>query len=422
MRRSFRWDKKYLYWGVTAFCVIAACILFYMALNYIYLFGTAARSLVKILSPFIWGLAITYLLIPLMRSLQSKVFEPMLTKIMGKKAKKIQKTARAFSVLVSEIVLVTIMVALVYLILPQLYSSVETIVMNSNTYINTTTSWVSRIFMDYPDIEAYVMTLLDKANTGLIDWVRTTILPELGSLVTNITAGVSYVVNAIYNIIIGMIVSVYIMGNFETFKGGVKRMMYCIFSIEAAEKIRAGIDFTNRTFMGFIKGKLLDSAIIGIICYIFCAIAKMPYALLVSVIIGFTNIIPFFGPFIGAVPSALLILLISPFKCLIFVIFVLVLQQIDGNIIGPKILGSTVGINGFWVMFAIIVGAGLFGFWGMLLGVPVFVVIYTLIDKLIERRLKRSDLPQDTASYVNIEHIDPATREIKLWGKEWTHR
>lgn len=422
MRRKFRWDKQYLYWGVTAFCVIAACILFYMALNYIYLFGVAARSLVKILSPFIWGLAITYLLIPLMRSLQINVFEPLLRKIFGKKAKNINRTARGLSVLVSEIVLVAVMVALVYLILPQLYSSIETIVMNSNTYINTITSWVSRIFMDYPDIEAYVMDVLDKANAGLIDWVRTTILPELGSLVTNITAGVSYVVNAIYNIIIGIIVSVYIMGNFETFKGGVKRIMYCIFAIEAAEKIRAGIDFTNRTFMGFIKGKLLDSAIIGIICYIFCAIANMPYALLVSVIIGVTNIIPFFGPFIGAVPSALLILLSSPIKCLVFVIFVLVLQQVDGNIIGPKILGSSVGINGFWVMFAIIVGAGLFGFWGMLLGVPVFVVIYTLFDKLIERKLKRSDLPQDTASYINIEHIDPATREIKLWGKEWTHR
>ena len=422
MRRPFRWDKKYLYWGVTAFCVIAASILFYMALNYFYLLGKAAKSLTKILSPFIWGLAITYLMVPLMRSLQSNVFEPMLRKILGKKAKNIHRTARGLSVLVSEIVLVALIVALVYLILPQLYSSIETIVMNSNTYINTITEWVSRIFMDYPDIEAYVMDVLDKANTGLIDWVRTTILPELGSLVTNITAGVSYVVNAIYNIIIGIIVSVYIMGNFETFKGGVKRMMYCIFSIESAEKIRAGIDFTNRTFMGFIKGKLLDSAIIGIICYIFCAIANMPYALLVSVIIGVTNIIPFFGPFIGAVPSSLLILLSSPIKCLIFVIFVLVLQQVDGNIIGPKILGSTVGIDGFWVMFSIIVGAGLFGFWGMLLGVPVFVVIYTLFDKLIERKLKRSDLPQDTASYVNIEHIDPATREIKLWGKEWTHR
>ena len=163
--------------------------------------------------------------------------------------------------------------------------------------------------------------------------------------------------------------------------------------------------------MGFVNGKLLDSAIIGLICYIVCAILNMPYALLVSVIIGLTNIIPFFGPLIGAVPSALIILMVNPFKCLIFIVFIIILQQVDGNFIGPKILGSSIGINGFWVMFSIILGAGLFGFWGMLLGVPIFVVIYTAINKLIDRKLRRSDLPWETASYVDLDHIDPVTRQ-----------
>ena len=162
--------------------------------------------------------------------------------------------------------------------------------------------------------------------------------------------------------------------------------------------------------MGFINGKLLDSAIIGLICYIVCAILKMPYALLVSVIIGVTNIIPFFGPLIGAIPSAFIILLVDPLKCLIFVIFIVILQQIDGNIIGPKILGSSIGINGFWVMFSIILGAGLFGFWGMLLGVPVFVVIYTGITDLVEKKLKKRDLPVDSHNYADLDHIDPITR------------
>jgi predicted PurR-regulated permease PerM len=176
-----------------------------------------------------------------------------------------------------------------------------------------------------------------------------------------------------------------------------------------SKKLLDYLDFVDRTFMGFITGKLLDSAIVGLICYIFCAIVGMPYALLVSVIVGVTNIIPFFGPFIGAVPSAFIILMVSPIKCLVFVIFVIVLQQVDGNIIGPKILGSTVGINGFWVMFSIILGAGLFGFWGMLLGVPVFVVIYAAINGHVERKLKRSDLPWETAEYEDIDYIDPIT-------------
>ena len=182
--------------------------------------------------------------------------------------------------------------------------------------------------------------------------------------------------------------------------------------MEAADKLVDGIRFTDRTFIGFITGKLLDSAIIGILCYIFCAIVDMPYALLVSVIIGLTNIIPFFGPFIGAVPSALIILLIDPWKCLIFVVFIIILQQVDGNFIGPKILGNSIGISGFWVMFSIIVGAGLFGFWGMLLGVPVFVVIYTLVDKAMSRKLQRSDLPSETEDYMDIDRIDPITRKV----------
>ena len=182
--------------------------------------------------------------------------------------------------------------------------------------------------------------------------------------------------------------------------------------METADKLRQGLNFVDKTFMGFLSGKILDSLIIGIICYIVCSILKMPYTLLVSVIIGVTNIIPFFGPLIGAIPSALIILMVDPSKCLIFVIFIIILQQIDGNIIGPRILGSSTGINGFWVMFAIILGSGLFGFWGMLLGVPVFVVIYTVIQNLIIKKLKKSDLPWKIADYKEMDYIDPATLQV----------
>ena len=415
MRRRFKWDKKYLHWGVTAFCVIAASILFFMALTYIPAIGEAIGAFFRILSPFIWGLVLTYLLAPLMKSLERNVFRPLMGRILRKnKQHSGDKMARALSVFVSEIVLLAVITLLVYLIIPQLYSSIETIVSNSNTYINVASNWIEKQLADYPQIESYVSNAIEKFNEGLMDWLRTSVLPGLGSFVSNVAGGVYIFIRGLYNLIVGIIVSVYILGKLERFKAGFKRLMYCIFTVEAADKIFEGIRFTDRTFMGFISGKLLDSAIIGHICYIFCAITNMPYALLVSVIIGVTNIIPFFGPFIGAVPAGIIILLTNPVKCLIFVIFIIILQQIDGNLIGPKILGNSTGISGFWVMFSIILGAGLFRFWGMLLGVPVFVVIHSLVNGLVRRKLERSDLPLETEDYLNVDRIDPITREVVM--------
>ena len=410
MRRIFNWDKKYLYWGVTAFCVIACSILFYMALAYLPVIGTALKSLARILSPFIWGLIITYLLAPLYKGLYQGFFLPLTEKLSGKKKKGSPKLAKALSVLLSIIVFLAMITALVYLIIPQLYSSVETIVNNSPGYIDKLSEWSKNTLANYPELRDFVIEKFEEINTNLFTWIRDTILPGLGSFVSNITAGVYYFLRAVYNIVIGIIVSAYLLSNMESASARAKRLCYCVFGVEWAEKIRSAIRFTDRTFMGFINGKLLDSAIIGLICYVVCAILKMPYALLVSVIIGVTNIIPFFGPLIGAIPSAFIILLVDPLKCLIFVIFIIILQQIDGNIIGPKILGSSIGINGFWVMFSIILGAGLFSFWGMLLGVPVFVVIYTGITMLVERKLKRRSLPLDPEDYADLDHIDPVTR------------
>ena len=411
MRRMFNWDKKYLYWGMTAFCVIACSILFYMALAYLPVIGTALKTLARILSPFIWGLVITYLLSPLYSGLYLGFFLPLTEKLSGKKKKASPRLAKALSVLLSLLVFLAVITALVYLIIPQLYSSVETIVNNSPIYMEKISDWAKNMLASYPEVRDFVIEKFEEINTNLFSWVRDTILPGLGSVVSNLTAGVYYFIRAVYNIVIGIIVSAYLLSNMESASARAKRLCYCIFGVEWAEKIRAAIRFTDKTFMGFINGKLLDSAIIGLICYVVCAILKMPYTLLVSVIIGVTNIIPFFGPLIGAIPSAFIILLVDPLKALIFVIFIIILQQVDGNIIGPKILGGTIGINGFWVMFSIILGAGLFSFWGMLLGVPVFVVIYTGITMLVERRLKRNSLPVDPEDYADLDRIDPVTRE-----------
>ena len=409
MRRRFRWDKKYLYWGITAFLVVAAAVLFYMLLQHLPDLQKGWNKIMTILAPFVWGLILAYLLLPLTRQLERLFSNRGMKKALVK-----GKFARAMAIIISEIVLLVLLTAFVLLILPQLYSSVETIVVNSPEYYSRMSEWVELKLEDHPEVEQYVAQALESLSNQLIDLVKNRLLPSMGNVITSVTTGVYAAFRGIYNLIIGIIVSIYILSNREMAKAGFRKVLYSIFSVETCEKIRSGILFTDRTFMGFLSGKLLDSAIIGLVCYIVCVILKMPYALLVSVMIGITNIIPFFGPLIGLIPSAFIILLVDPFKCLIFVIFIVVLQQIDGNILGPKILGSSVGINGFWVMFAIILGGGLFGFPGMILGVPVFVVIYSAMTTLIDKKLKREDLPQDYETYSPLDSIDPATREVHL--------
>jgi predicted PurR-regulated permease PerM len=413
MKRHFKWDRTYINWGMTAFCVVALSLLFYFAVRNISVFGDFFRKLVTILAPFIWGLVICYLLSPLMRFLEERVFLP-LGKRLYRKNKKggAGKFARVMSILFSEIVLLLLIAALVYLIIPQILSSVQMLVQNSGTYADNVSKWLDGLLKNYPELDSYVGGLFGNINANVGNWLETKLLPQLGSLITSVSSGVYGFARSIYNLIIGIIVSVYLLADKEGFLAAVKRLSYAVFSVETADKLRQGLNFVDKTFMGFLSGKILDSLIIGIICYIVCSILKMPYTLLVSVIIGVTNIIPFFGPLIGAIPSALIILMVDPSKCLIFVIFIIILQQIDGNIIGPRILGSSTGINGFWVMFAIILGSGLFGFWGMLLGVPVFVVIYTVIQNLIIKKLKKSDLPWKIADYKEMDYIDPATLQV----------
>ena len=413
MKRHFKWDRTYVNWGITAFCVIAASLLFFFAVKNVSVIGATIGKLITILAPFIWGLVICYLLSPLMGVLENHIFLPLGKRLYRKKKKDgAAKFARVMSVLFCEIILILILVALVYLIIPQVLSSVQMLIQNSGVYANNVSAWLDGLLKDYPELDSYAGELLGNFNTNVGSWLENKLLPQLGSLITSVSSGVYGFARSIYNLIIGIVVSVYVLSDKEGHLAALKRLSYAIFSVETADRIRQGLNFVDKTFMGFLSGKILDSLIIGIICYIVCSLLQMPYTLLVSVMIGVTNIIPFFGPLIGAVPSALIILMVDPTKCLIFVIFVIILQQIDGNIIGPRILGSSTGITGFWVIFAIILGSGLFGFWGMLLGVPVFVVIYTVITNLIVKKLKRSGLPWEIADYKKIEYIDPATLQV----------
>ena len=408
--KRFNWDKKYLHGGVTAFLVIAAAILFYLIVNHLSWLGGALHRLGTILSPFVWGLVIAYLLFPLMRIYQRGIFTP-LWKLLLKKSRKadrlVPKLSRGFSIFLAVLSLLIIITGLIWMVAPQMYNSIETIVVNSGDYVNEADAWIGRFFMNYPEVEATISGLFGDLSNGIVTWATNNLLPEFRGLLTNVTTGVYSFARGIYNVIIGLIVSVYVLYSRETFSAHCKKIIYAVFSKETAKKILNAVHFTNDVFQGYISGKILDSIIIGILCYIGCALLRIEYAVLVSFIVGVTNVIPFFGPFFGAIPSAFIILTASPIHALIFVIFILLLQQFDGNILGPKILGNHVGINGFWVLFAIIVGAGIFGFGGMLLGVPIFVVIYTFVKNLVDRKLSRSGLPTDSEAYKTLDHFDP---------------
>lgn len=405
--------SQYIGWGITAFAVIAAGVLFYFSIDYMGDLVKAIRSLMGILSPFIWGLVISYLLVPSMMMYERKLFRPLVASIKKRRPKVTlsKKLPRVLALILAEIVMLLLIAALIYLIVPQVYDSISAIITNSPAYFESASKAIDNLLHDFPEIEMYATKVFGNITETLTKWATNTLLPSMENIVTNITTGVFSVVKAVYNIAIGMIVSIYILYNKEPFIAHYRKALYCIFKPEKARKISSALRFADRTFMGFIVGKLLDSAIIGMICYVGCVVMRMPYDLLISVIIGVTNIIPFFGPFIGAIPSALLVLLVDPKMCLWFVIFIIVLQQIDGNIIGPKILGTSIGINGFWVLFSIVFFGGLFGFWGMLLGVPTFVIIYTAVERAVNRKLESRQLPTDASVYANLDYIDPVTHK-----------
>ena len=280
------------------------------------------------------------------------------------------------------------------MIVPQLITSVTTLYYTAQANITKFMNWANHL--EFIEKNEQITELLNSAyaalNTNLDTWntwLKNTLLPSMQNILSGAAIGVLNVVTVAKNLIIGIIVAVYMLASRKRFVQQGKLVLHSIVRPRWAQLITEEVKYADRMFGGFINGKIMDSAIIGVLCYIGCLIFKFPSALLVSVIIGVTNVIPFFGPFIGAIPATLLILIQSPIKALWFVLFVLVLQQLDGNIIGPKILGNTTGLSSFWVLFAILLFGGLWGFVGMIVGEPLFAVIYDVIKKLVIHGLQR---------------------------------
>lgn len=255
-------------------------------------------------------------------------------------------------------------------------------------------------------VGAIVENILNHASENIQNWIQTDLLRQMNVLMTNITTGAINVLSEVFNFLVGCIVSVYMLFGKETFAAQIKKMLYAGMQVERANMVLHITRKSNEIFGGFIIGKIIDSAIIGVLCFIGITILDMPYILLVSVIVGVTNVIPFFGPYIGAIPSTILIALADPLKGLYFLIFIIALQQLDGNVIGPKILGNSTGLSAFWVVFSILLGGGLFGFIGMIIGVPTFAVIYYIVKMVVEEKLKKKKLPPDTEHYGDVAYLE----------------
>ena len=376
--------KLYLYGMLAGFGAIALSIIFFFLIYRFDGFGSAISTLTGILMPFIYGAVIAYLLKPVCNSIEGFLRRFIPGKMNG--------LINALSVALTILFGVLLVYALVMMIVPQLVTSVTTLYYTAQANIAKFVNWANHV--EFFESNEKLMELLNSAyaaiNTNLDTWVKTKILPSVQNIVSGAAIGVLSVVTVAKNLVIGIIVAVYMLASRKRFVQQGKLVLHSIVRPRWAQLITEEVKYADKMFGGFLNGKIMDSAIIGVLCYIGCLIFKFPSALLVSVIIGVTNVIPFFGPFIGAVPATLLILIQNPIKALWFVLFVLVLQQLDGNIIGPKILGNTTGLSSFWVLFSILLFGGLWGFVGMIVGVPLFAVIYDIIKKLVIHGLQRN--------------------------------
>lgn len=403
---KFKFDKKYLHWGITAFIVIAASILFYYILFHSASLSARLHSIVDVAMPIIDGFILAYLLTPILNKIEGKIIKPLYIKAKLPMTPKTKRRIRGFSILVTVILVFVILYEFLNLVIPEVIRSIQSIIFQFPVYINNLTKWALGLIKDNPGLEGTVNDLIEQYSPKLLTYVNTNLLPYLNNMLKTVSLSVIGVFKALWNFIIGFIISIYLLGSKEKFAGQAKKIVYALFDRKSGNELIRNFRFVHSTFIGFIGGKIVDSIIIGIICFICTSIIGTPYAILVSVIVGVTNIIPFFGPWIGGIPSALLVLMIDPIQALYFIILILVIQQFDGNILGPKILGESTGLSGFWVIFSITIFGGLFGVLGMVAGVPIFAVIYTGIRYSVNRTLKKKNLPTEIQPYMTVGQIN----------------
>ena len=384
--------NNYISMGVTAFLTAAAILL----LHDTFFGGKAVLALLETVKPILYGAFIAYLLAPMVNFFEEHLF-PLRP---GRERKRAQAMLiRATGIALAWMVIVLFVYLLASVLLPELYKSVLQLIANADNYYRTISGWVIHLLETNPSVAEWASQQMANYFQDIDKWLTSGVLPQLQAVMVTVSGGVVSAVNFLLDLLVGVIASVYLLATKERCAAYGRKLVYSLFPREQVGLVLRGVRRADIIFSGFVRGKLLDSIIIGILCFVCCSILKFPYTPLVSVFVGVTNIIPFFGPFLGAIPSAFLILLVSPRQALYFLLFVLALQQLDGNVIGPKILGNTTGLSSLWVIIAILVGGGFFGVAGMFFGVPVCACLNSLINYFVEARLRKKGLSPDSREY-----------------------
>lgn len=410
IRQNNSWNlKQYVMIALVVFATFCCCILFFFMIYRYNGFTDFWKKLVSTLQPITIGVVLAYLLNPIVKFLEMHLKKLLAPRI--KSARKVRALSRGIGIFGAWVLLGGAIVLLIAAIVPSVIRSIQSIATELPTEVSNLITWWEDFFTGDTEVVDFVGELLEKGSDMLQDFLENDLLGQAQTYVASIASGVYYGLKFLLNLIVGIIVSVYVLASKETFAGQTKKIIYAVFKPARANVIIDTVRKSNEIFGGFISGKLLDSVIIGVLAYVVLSIMKMPDTVLLAVIIGVTNIIPFFGPFIGGVPSFIIVVLQNPLQGLYFLIFIFILQQIDGNIIGPKILGNSTGLSSFWVVFAILIFGGLWGFPGMLLGVPLMAVIYYVVEKTVAFLLRKRGLSGDTVSYIRLVKVDKYTNQ-----------
>ncbi len=408
-------EKNQITWGITIFLVAVAIMLAYYVMFDGNTIVSFLGSIVDSISGVIIGIIIAYILIPLLDGLEKHLLIPLYKKkgydvSFAKEAdRKKRRQMRGIAVLITMVIFILIIYLLMMIIMPQLISSIREIINNLPAYIRNIDDYSNSLLANNPDLQELIDSQLTSYYATLSAFISSHIkpmLPEMSKIVKVASQSFISVVKIVIDLVVGLIVAIYVLNSKERFTTRGKKIIYAFFKEDVANELVGGFRFVHKTFEDFIGGKLIDSMIIGVICYIGCKILSINYPVLISVIVGVTNIIPFFGPYIGGIAGATLLVLIDPIKALVFLIFVIVLQQFDGNILGPRILGESTGLSSFWVIFAITFFGGIWGVVGWLVGVPIFAVFYALVSRITNHYLRNRQLSTDTADYYDLAYFE----------------
>lgn len=382
---KFEKDSKYARIAFYSFLLLASTILFYLVVSKFTTVLAFAKSFFKILMPITIGLVMAYLFNFFLVLYEKRVLSRFELK---------HNTKRFIGIVLTYLSVFLLLALFLKFIFPQLMESLTGIINDIPHYVRSVTDFINNL-SDTLNLDEQFDALLSGKIEEFIAYL-VTLSTGLVPMIANL--GLT-IISSIWNIVIGLIVSVYLLADKERFVAMAKKTTYALLPKDAADKTLQLCSLADNIFGNFISGKILDSAIIGVLTFAVLSVFKIPYALLIAFIIGITNIIPFFGPFIGAIPAFFIIVFVSVNKAFIFLILIFIIQQIDGNFIGPKILGDSLGISAFWILFSLLIAGKLFGFLGMIIGVPAFVFIYTIVKGLLEAKLKKKNLPFETDDY-----------------------